>query len=92
MGMRRAERGPPNLQNKYQGHQPLQIPIEPADPPTSNPAISRLRVSPTPGNAAHHSNIARGVRETCIKQPLSGTAANGTGLIAGLIAGLPAGA
>ena len=30
-----------------------------------NTAISRLRASPTPGNASRHSNAAHGVRETC---------------------------
>ena len=61
------ERSWPNLQNTNQGHQPLQIPIEPAGLPNSNTAISRLSASPTPGNAAHHSNVAHGVRESCTK-------------------------
>ncbi|MFT4708135.1 MAG: hypothetical protein ACI9PU_001984, partial [Ascidiaceihabitans sp.] len=30
----------------------------------TNPAISRLSASPTPGNVPRHPNLARGVRET----------------------------
>ncbi|MFQ3252784.1 MAG: hypothetical protein ACI9U6_001071, partial [Loktanella salsilacus] len=36
----------------------------------TNPAISRLSASPTPGNDPRHPNVARGVRETYIFQDL----------------------
>ncbi len=67
------ERSWPNLQNKNQGNQPLQTPMEPAGLPNSSTAISRLRASPTPGKAAHHSNVARGARETCSNGTVSNT-------------------
>lgn len=38
-----------------------------------NPAISRLSASQTPGNAPHHSNAPRGVRETCTNLCLGDT-------------------
>lgn len=44
-----------------------QIPINTADRPRPNPAISRLSASPTPGNVPHYSNAPRGVRETYIR-------------------------
>ncbi|MFQ3254544.1 MAG: hypothetical protein ACI9U6_002849, partial [Loktanella salsilacus] len=36
----------------------------------TNPAISRLSASPTPGNDPRHPNVARGVRETYIEPDL----------------------
>ncbi|MFQ3254206.1 MAG: hypothetical protein ACI9U6_002507, partial [Loktanella salsilacus] len=36
----------------------------------TNPAISRLSASPTPGNDPRHPNVARGVRETYIEADL----------------------
>ena len=44
-----------------------QIPIDLTDRLKTNPAISRLSASPTPGNASRQSNAAQGVRETYIK-------------------------
>lgn len=49
-----------------QAGQPLQIPIDAVDPPQPSPAIWCLSASPTPANAARHSILAHGVRETCI--------------------------
>jgi len=43
-----------------------QIPIDLTDRLKTNPAISRLSASPTPGNASRQSNAAQGVRETYI--------------------------
>ena len=50
---------------KPSGHD-TQIPIATADPKNPNQAISCSSASPTPGDAPHSSNVAPGVRETCI--------------------------
>ncbi|MFQ3253519.1 MAG: hypothetical protein ACI9U6_001816, partial [Loktanella salsilacus] len=42
----------------------------------TNPAISRLSASPTPGNDPRHPNVARGVRETYIEPDIGCTAAS----------------
>ena len=66
----RSKRGEQACRHRLRPKRSQTRPANPHRPNRSaktNPAISRLRASPTPGNAPRHSNVARGVRETCTK-------------------------